>query len=483
MVRTKKTQEEIIQEREAAAREEEERRIREGGKEPLTPGLIQGNPPNPAEDFASIMLTYHVPQGDVEAIIKYINDTGSDNVYFNITELIGKLMKFPRQVAPTIRRQVMDHWIAINKVTPPEDYENTVGTTSEEYRRMGTKEKYTVDLEGNIAVATNEPNALTYDEAKKLSEEKKTTLKEKEYKSTTKYVYDSTDKAVRMAKENEQGGTMEEATKLKRMAEEGVKKSDSTPLYVYDVVEKAVRMAKENERGGTLDDAKELQRLAEIGSRPGGDKGAPRYVYDTEAKAVRMAKEGETGGTLDDAERLKRMAEGDNKDKGESPFTMDANGNILIVPGAKLAAQDLMVWLSLQKPASGDNEAIKALNEKIDKMREEQHAAELRQRDASVATLQSQVDSANNKIKDLEDKIANQKTVTGTTVYDIVREVPDTMKDISKDIKSTIFDFIRTPGPFNRNPTQRAEELAGMANKMEKAGKMKDFGDTWFNLS
>jgi DNA-directed RNA polymerase subunit F len=443
MIKTKKTEEELTQEREAAARLAEEHRRDGEGHEPLTPGLIKENPPNPAEDFASIMLTYHIPQGDVESIIKYINDTGNDNIYFDIPELIDKLVKFPRQIPPVSRRHIMDHWIALNKIAIPENYDKTVEATPKDYRKISGKEKYTVDEKGAILVASSDENALTYAEAEKLAERRKSELK--------------------------------------------VTVNTAGPKYIYDAGAKAIRMAHDNEPGGTLDEAKELKRI-------------------------------------DDANNVKPP---------ESPFMQTEDGQWALVPGAKLSTIEMMTWQSMQKAAAagqpvdivtefansaeklkmirdlfgggnsvpaylaspeafaaavkaamgGDNQAVNELKIEIQRLREDQHAAELRQRDEAVNNLQTLVTNANNKIKELEDRITNAKPMTGKTAYDIVDKLPGTIKDVSQDIKSTIIDVMRSPGPLNRDPSRRTAELGNMADKMERVGKMKDFGDSWFNMS
>jgi hypothetical protein len=443
MVKNKKTAEEIAQEQEAAQRKADEDEHGGKGKTPLTPGLIQENPPNPAEDFASIMLTYHVPQGDVEAIIKYLNDTGSDNVYFDVPELIGKLMKFPRQVAPVIRRQVMDHWIAINKIIPPEDYDKIVETIPEEYRKVTGKEKYTVDDVGNILVASNDANALTYSEAEKLAERRK--------------------------KDN--------------------KTSENKP--------------------------------------------GPKYVYDPDTKAVRMARDGEQGGTMEEAKELKRMADESNKKEAESPFMQTEDGQWALVPGARLSTLEMMTWQSMQKAAaagqlvdpitamidsaekfksirdlfgggggipdwmkdpvqfrkmmapenSGDNEAVKALTAEVQKLREDQHATELRQRDEQLKNLTTKAESDKTELLQKIEDLKRDQHTTGSGAIDVIRDGFNKLPDKS-DIKSMFHDVVTNPPALPRMPpTDRSKVLEVAADKLETAGEVKKVADALFNLS
>jgi hypothetical protein len=208
--------------------------------------------PDVESDFEALLKDYGLAEKAATIITKHIADTGTSKIFENPMELLQKLAKFPRQIPPVTRKNILDHWIAQNRIPVPKEYEADADKPAEELRRRGPKEeaeesKYAVDTDsGQIRVAsTTDKTALTWDEADKLSKniEKKSTEKErksaeKERKSAARevtkvtYIYDSVDKVVRMAKEGEQGGTLEQAKELKNMAEEGKKGEPPDPLEV-----------------------------------------------------------------------------------------------------------------------------------------------------------------------------------------------------------------------------------------------------------
>ncbi len=199
--------------------------------------------PDVESDFEALLKDYGLAEKAAVIITKHIADTGTGKIFESPMELLQKLAKFPRQIPPVTRKNILDHWIAQNSIPVPKEYEADADKPAEELRRRGPKEeaeesKYAVDTDsGQIRVAsTTDKTALTWDEADKLSKNIEKKSAEKERKSAERgvtkvaYIYDSVDKVVRMAKEGEQGGTLEQAKELKNMAEEGKKGEPPDPL-------------------------------------------------------------------------------------------------------------------------------------------------------------------------------------------------------------------------------------------------------------
>ena len=443
MPKNKKTDEELEQQEEATRRADEEAERKRKDEGSLKPGLIKPGAPNPAEDLADIMATYHVSPDNVATIIKYITDTGSDNVFFNISELVEKFLKFPRQIPPATRRQILDHWIAINKITPPENYEEIASAIPDAMGPLKQKEILKKKItEGTVWTVDLDDNNMPHIRMIKNQDEIGTTLSE------------AKDAAKEMGRSNEG-------------EEQLVSYSEALKKYMPNFKSAYVQ--------------KNIQAAWAAACQMNSDTadGKPTDFWDTFVETMskqQMMREmmGVTQPTGGQNSSVSEVVAAFRELKG-----LDSGGgaipNYLASPEAFAAA--------VKSAVGGDNQEVKNLNAKLDKMIEDQHAAELRQRDVAQTNLQNQLNEANNKIKDLEEKVEDYKGVTGTTIYDIVREIPGTMKDISKDVKSTIFDFIRTPNLSPRDASQRATELEGMASKIEKAGKMKEFGDAWFNLS
>lgn len=394
-----------------------------------------------------LVLLKKYPVNLPETIVDYVTSQG-ENVLENPEKMAMALREC--DISPVRRHQILKHWFADKGIVVPDSILNKVlsntplsGQENETDGGKRTKDKYSVDREtGDIIVANSEDIAISYDEAVKLSEKIKTE---------------------------------------KKVKEKGV---------------------------------------------------GPKYVYDPSVKAIRMAKDGEQGGTLEEAKELKAMADKDDKPMTESPFMLDENGKWQLVPGAKLSTIEMMAWQSIQKanatgepvdpmmemvsyaeklknlrdvfgggvglPAylsspeaftaavkaavGGDNEAVKALNAKIDTMIAEQHAAELRRRDEDNAALQNQIASANNKIKDLEERLESKTTTTGKTAYDLLDNISKKIPD-AKEMQGIVQQVVSNPPKFPGGAgADRSKTLASVADQMEASAALKNTEDTWFNM-
>lgn len=260
--------------------------------------------PDVGADFVALLQDYGLKEKVATVITKHIADTGSDRVFEKPKELLEKLARFPREIPPVTRRNVLDHWMAQNKIPIPEGYEEESELPSEELRRRKTEKqpeaKYSVDPDtGQIKVAsTSDKVALTMDEAEKLSKN----IEKKGEKGGKKvaYVYDTETKQVRMAKEGETGGTLDQAKELKKMADEGKAGGEESPFmqnaenrWVLNPKAKVTGvelmalefMRKSQERGEAVDPMEAMTQAAEKikvyrEMMGGGEKGMPAWMTD-----------------------------------------------------------------------------------------------------------------------------------------------------------------------------------------------------------
>ncbi len=122
-------------------------------------------------NFREMMIDYGVPQQTAEVIAKNIADTGSDRVFYRPDELLEKLTGFHREIPPYTRRQMLTHWVTLNDLPKPKDFDVAMGETPERIKQMKTGEKFTVDKDGSILPATNDTAMpLTMDEAERVSQ-------------------------------------------------------------------------------------------------------------------------------------------------------------------------------------------------------------------------------------------------------------------------------------------------------------------------
>jgi hypothetical protein len=408
------------------------------------------------QQFLDLLKKYPVP--DPETIVDYVGTQGE-----GVLEEPEKLATALRDtdIVATRRRQILKHWFADKGIEVPDKILQKVTVAQpdsqsedeDNERKLSHQEKFAVNEDtGVIKTASGSEKSLTWDEAVKASERIKKELLEKN--------------------------------------------KNSGPLYFYDDTTNTIRMAKDGERGGTMENAKELKLL-----------------HDKDAE-------------------LKAKADRDNKVTPESPFHIDENGQWQVVPGARLSTVEMMTWQSIQKAAAAgqpvdmftelsnsaeklktlkdlfgggqtipaylaspeafaaavkaavgtENTETKALNAKIDQMIKDQHDMELRRRDDENKALQNQINSANNKINDLEEKLDNNRNTTGKTAYDLLDKIGNKIPD-AKEVKDTIQMVIQNPPRIGGSGAGSATNtLAEAASKLENVGARQKAENAWFNL-
>lgn len=359
---------------------------------------LQRPTPDVEADFEALLKDYGVPEKAALIVTKHIADTGSDRVFESPMELLEKLAKFPRQIPPVTRKNILDHWIAQNKIPVPEEYETEAEKPAEEIRRRGAKvekeeAKYAVDTDtGAIRVAsTTDKTALTWDEAEKLSQKTEKKLAEKTKKESEKgekkvtYVYDSDAKTVRMAKEGETGGTLEQAKELKKMAEEGKGKGEEESPFI--VGEEGLWMLNPKARITGL----ELMAFESI--RKAQERGEPVDPIEMLGKA---------------GEKMKIYREALGGGEGKLPEWMT----------------DPVKFIETVERISGGGKGDEALKQQVTSlektltdMREQRYKEQIESQQKAISTL-------TDKVGELSDLVADLKRpVTGRTEMDLLHEV------------------------------------------------------------
>ena len=137
--------------------------------------------PDVEADFLGLLKDYGVAEKAAKVITKHIAQTGTADVFEDPRQLIEKMAKFPRQIPPVTRKNILDHWLASKDIPVPEGFEEEADLPAEELKARKGKgpspEKYSVQTDtGAIKVASTTDKALTWDEAEKLSKEIKSDL-------------------------------------------------------------------------------------------------------------------------------------------------------------------------------------------------------------------------------------------------------------------------------------------------------------------
>jgi hypothetical protein len=398
------------------------------------------------QKFVNLLKMYPVP--DPETIANYVGTQG-EGVLDDPDKLALALRD--TDIISTRRRQILKHWFADKGIDVPEKvlqkttdlHGGTNKEDDESESKLRHQEKFAVNEEtGVIHTASDNEKSLTWDEAVKASERIKKEKVEKEKNSGPTYFYDDTTKAIRMAKDGERGGTMDEAIKLKKMADEDTKKEPESPFMQTEDGQWAVvpgaklstlemftwqAMQKAAAAGQPVDPMEEMlktgERLKALQGLFGGGGGIPDWMKDPEQ------------------------------------------------------------FRKMMTPAnSGDNEAVKALNTKIDQMIADQHKAETEQLKTTITALTTQVESYKTTVESYKEELAKNQRVTGKTIYDLVGvgvdRIPKT-SEILEGLKQITQNPPRLP---QGGPTDVSKRLENAAGKLEEAGVLKKAGDDWFNL-
>lgn len=411
--------------------------------------------PDLVDDFGELLVKYGVSENRASVIVQYIKDTGSVAVIERPMELLNKLAMFPSWVPPITRRTVLDHWMALRKIPTPEGYEEEAEKPAEEVRakaKGSEKEeaKFSVDpATGNMrAATTTDKTALTWDEAEKLSQNIAAKNEEQQRKAAASakrevsYVYDDETGQVRMAKDNETGGTLDQAKELKKMADASKKPPEEAP-FILDA-----------DGNWTLNPNRQ-----------------PTYIEQLAYETMRRSRE--QGQPIDPLEALAQTAE-------KVKMYQEVFG------GSKNQAE----WLSdpvkffemmqtLQGGGKGDEEVRKELAElrtTLQQMQETQHREE-------IVGLRTLISSQNERISELTNVVTElKKPVVGMTTVDLIHELGakgiDELSGLRKDIKATVSEAMTgSKLPPRKTEEQRGQQVSRLRQGVETDKEIQELGE------
>lgn len=402
------------------------------------------------EQFLKHLKKY--PVKGPELVMEYVSSQG-EGVLENPKMMAKALSEC--EILPARRRQILKHWFADKGVTVPEDVLETSMTppdkrdeVDEQKRREedARKSKYSVDeATGAVRVATGSEKALTLDEAERLSNRIKKELAERKKGTGVTYVYDTDTKQVRMARENEVGGTLEQAKELKRMAEESKGGEGESP-FIMD----------ENGHWQLNPKAKvsgiELMALESL--RRSQERGEPTDPLDAIAAV---------------SEKVKLYREVFGGGASQPSWLQDP-----------LKFIEVMNTLAGgRKEDEGTSRQIAELQKTLVEMREERYREQ-------IAQQASQLSALANKIDDLTEAIAeSKKAATGRTEMDIIHEIATEGIGLAKaelpglrgDIRN-LFQGGRLP-PL-KSPQQREERKDQYRQALDKDKEVEELGKRLF---
>jgi len=381
------------------------------------------NVPIVEEDFAKLLTNFKIKPDQAASIALNISHTGGPDVFENPEALTKRLIAWSGELAPAKRKLIIEQWFAEKGIPVPLELIKKVG--------MSTEQAALADEGGRSGV---------------------------------KYVYDSDKHVVRMAKDKEIGGSMDEAVKLKEMAEESA--SGGEPPFVPDgegnyhlnpnarltgMDLMAYEIIKKNqERGESIDPLEALSQATEkmkmyrdvLG---GGSSEKPGWMTDPVA-FISVVKDITGTGT----------------DRPAQPGWMTD------------PAQFIGMIREIQGEGKGDEKLqaqISELMTTVTTLREDAHKQE-------IANLTTQIQQQGEEHKKQIDAIATKleqapKNQGGKTELDILHDVGtgaiEVIKTEASGMRNMIKEFVSSPKP----PSSKTEE--------ERTARKEDFREALEN--
>ena len=399
--------------------------------------------------FLNLLKKY--PVKNPETIVDYVTSQ-EETVLEDPQKLAESLSEC--EITPVRRRQILKHWFAdkgvevapelLQRVALPPEQRKKV-EEEEAARKESQKAKYSVDDEtGTIKVATSSEKALTMEEAEKLSKHIKKEINDKGRGKPVTYVYDTVDRVVRMAKQGEVGGTMEQAKELKKMAEEGGKGAEESP-FIQDQEGNWTLNPKARVTGVELMALESIRRAQER-----GEPVDPLEALGQATEKMKIYREALGGGAAQLPEWM--------RDPLQFQTTIQA-----LAP-------------------KGETEALKEVREELTRLREDQHQAELKRRDEQIAGLTNAIQEYRSEVSKLKDETEKNRALSGRTAYDLIGDLVNKVPD-KNDIRQMVSEAIsKGPKLLSRGAGEREKVLEGMATGIEQAAEVKSIEDSWWRL-
>jgi hypothetical protein len=353
---------------------------------------------------------------------------------------------------PSLRNQVINFWAAeIKQPVPRRLQKRLAEERGAKPREEGGEEKpeakYSIDTEtGAIKVAsTTDKAALTWDEAQQLSSNIKKEITDKEKKGGKKvaYVYDADTNTVRMVREGETGGTLDQAKELKRMAGEGKGKGEAESPFIMEEDGNWTLNPKARVTGIELMALESIKRAQER-----GEAVDPLEVLGKAADRMRVYQEALGGGArqlpewmTDPAKFIETVETVTGKGKGDETLKTE----------------------------------LTELKKTLDDMKEQRYREQ-------VESQKRQIGALTDKVGELADLVVDLKRpVTGRTEMDLLHEVADKGLEVIKtelpgfrrDIKEA---FIGGALPAPKSAEERKDRVAKLRQAVQRDKHIEELG-------
>lgn len=404
------------------------------------------------QQFLDLLKKY--PVKSPELIVDYISSQG-ETVLEDPEKMAVALSEC--EITPVRRRQILKHWFADKGVTVPDEMLNRAGLPRDKAKEAeekskaeedSKKSKYSVDEDtGAIKVATSGEKALTWPEAEKLSKTIKKEIAERDKGGGVKYVYDTSSKAVRMAKQGEIGGTLQEAKELKQMAEEGRDKEGEESPFVTDAEGNWTLNPKAKVTG--------LELMAMDAIRKGQERG--EAVDPIEALSQATAK-------------MKSIKEAMGAKEQQLPEWM---------------TDPIKLIETMQRLSGGDkgDEALKQqvadLQKTLVDMKEERFKNTIEEQNRQILALAGTINS-------LKEEMANiGKAAVGRTELDILHEVATEGLNLAKielpGFRKDMKDVLASSGlPAPKSTAERKSKMSEVREAVQKDKEIETIGRSLF---
>jgi hypothetical protein len=420
---------------EKAEKEESEKREAERERESEK---IVGQFTDKEKQFLNLLKMYPVTKP--VTVAAYITTQG-ETVLEDPTKLAIAMAE--TDISPTRRRQILKHWFAQNNISLPDDFIQRSVLPVEELRKEGGSEK-----------------------------------------TQPKYAVETTTGAIRLAMEGEKALSMAEATQLQALTKKELVEQRKTPVvtYIYDTVNKEVRMAKDNEIGGTLDQAKELKQMAEASGKKEEKEQEPAFTVNSDGTYGLNPKARLTGQDILAFDMIRRsQLQGQALTPTEALIQageqIKSLRDLVTPPGGGPAwMQDPITFIKAIQELGGGGKADEAVMAQLTALRNDvQKAREERFLD-QIDAQKAQVNQLREQLLELKEDFKNRPP-TGTNELDIIQSVVKDASDVIKTelpgIRGMVKEAIsgtRLPGP--KNTEDRDSQKKVMREALAKDQKL-----------
>jgi len=137
---------------------------------------------------------------------------------------------------------------------------------------------------------------------------------------------------------------------------------------------------------------------------------------------------------------------------------------------------------TVQQLGPKEPEALKELQQQVNKLRQDLHEAELKRRDEEIANLRSAVQSYRQEVDSLRTQLEKNRQETGQTTATLLTKLVDKLPD-KGDIKTVAMEIVgKLPGHPPRWGRAREGEIGELAEEMESEASLREAEDWIFNL-